>query len=288
MSLYVFCILQADIYFCPCKIDRPCVLCFRLSDLKPHWLLEPCCTVSNTSFMTDLITSLVYDVPQVGDLYLRGYAYQQPQPVLWLDILPGLAKVNALLIPYHLPSTTVMYQKTCKESADFSWWLSAINECTSSLAIDLDVFNKDGRSDLYLSCQQFHCDVWSTMCLLSGILISAHGEKRDKTAICSEHSVLPTSSPVVAVCMRSCVLQIGYTKDTGLFSTQSTALTILGADIPKFTNITDLGGGLLVQNVPNANFTNIFGPLRSVKGPIFIAGNNRLTSLAGTLSLNTL
>ena len=78
--------------------------------------------------------------------------------------------------------------------------------------------------------------------------------------------------------------QVGFNSTSSQFGFQSTVLTVLGAEIPRLKNIVDVGGGVLVQNVPNQNFSNVFGPLRSARGALFIAGNNRLTSLAGSIA----
>lgn len=57
--------------------------------------------------------------------------------------------------------------------------------------------------------------------------------------------------------------------------------TVLGATVPQLPLVKNLEAGLLLENVPNTNFSTTFGSLASIDGPVVIVGNPQLTSLEG-------
>ena len=83
--------------------------------------------------------------------------------------------------------------------------------------------------------------------------------------------------------LNSCQVQVGKLIPSSFNNARQAPLTILGASVPPLDRVTDLEGGMLIENTPNINFTGIFGSLTAVNGPIIVAGNNQLTSLEGEL-----
>ena len=78
-------------------------------------------------------------------------------------------------------------------------------------------------------------------------------------------------------------MQVGKLIPSSFNNARQAPLTILGASVPPFDHVTEMEGGMLIENTPNINFTGIFGSLAAVNGPIIVAGNNQLTSLEGEL-----
>jgi len=78
-------------------------------------------------------------------------------------------------------------------------------------------------------------------------------------------------------------VQIGKLLPETLDSARLAPLTILGATVPQLQYVTELDNGMLIENMPNTNFSNNFFSLEVVSGPIIIVvGNAQLTSLDGT------
>lgn len=76
-------------------------------------------------------------------------------------------------------------------------------------------------------------------------------------------------------------VQIGDVTPVTLDNARLYPLTILGASVPQFPLVTNLEAGMLIENVPNTNFSNNFASLTTTDGPVVIVGNAQLTSLEG-------
>lgn len=79
--------------------------------------------------------------------------------------------------------------------------------------------------------------------------------------------------------------QIGKIIPVTLDNARLYPFTVLGAAVPQLQLVTTLEDGLLIENVPNINFTGNFVNLEYIGGPVVIVGNAQLTSLDGSLLL---
>jgi len=95
--------------------------------------------------------------------------------------------------------------------------------------------------------------------------------------------------PLPSTCGLSLVpslTKIGKLLPETLDSARLAPLTILGATVPQLQYVTELDNGMLIENMPNTNFSNNFFSLEVVSGPIIIVvGNAQLTSLDGLQGL---